>query len=155
MKPRHMIIALALSLCALASLAVGPAWAAGSNPPGDILAGNEAAEKGDLDRAIKLFTQAIESKKLSKENLAIAYNNRGSAYDDKGNVDQAIKDFSKAIETAPEYDAAYYNRSYAMERKGKMAQALKDMEKAVKLVPDDPDFQMRLSYLKSKMEGGQ
>jgi tetratricopeptide (TPR) repeat protein len=159
MKPRLMIIAFALTLCALTSALTSalpcPAWAAASNPAGDILAGNEAAEKGDLDRAIKLFSQAIESKKLSKENLAIAYNNRGSAYDDKGNVDQAIKDFTKAIETSPEYDAAYYNRSYALERKGKLAQSLKDMEKAVKLVPDDPDFQMRLSYLKSKIEGGQ
>ncbi len=153
MKTRLTFSLLAFALWAMAS--AGPALAASPspNPAGEILAGNEAAEKGDLDQAIKHFTRAIDSKKLSKENLAIAHNNRGSAYDDKGNVDQAIKDYSKAIAINPDYDAAYYNRSYAYERKGKIAQALKDMEKAVKLVPDDPDFQMRLSYLQTKSDG--
>jgi tetratricopeptide (TPR) repeat protein len=70
-------------------------------------------------------------------------------------VDQAIKDFTKAIETAPDYDAAYYNRSYALERKGKLIQALNDMEKALELAPDDQDFQLRLSYLKPKINEGQ
>ncbi len=147
---RGWAFALAL-LVALAALPAMPALAAA--PASDIMAGNQAAEKGDLDQAIKFFSRAIDSKKLSKENLAIAYNNRGSAYDDKGNAEQAIKDYSKAIEVNPDYDAAYYNRSFAHERKGRLKQALADMEKAVKLVPDDPDFQQRLEYLKAKRDG--
>jgi len=137
--------------CLLLLILAAPALAAG--PASDIVAGNQAAEAGNLDQAIKLFTKAIESKKLSKENLAIAYNNRGNAHDDKGNMDQAIKDYTKAIEINPEYDAAYYNRSYALERKGCLAQALADMEKAARLVPDDPDFQQRLEYLRAKKSG--
>ncbi|MFH1057648.1 MAG: tetratricopeptide repeat protein [Pseudomonadota bacterium] len=128
-----------------------PAGAAA--PVNEIMAGNRAAEKGDLDRAIKHFTAAIESGKLSKENQAIAYNNRGSALDDKRQVDKAIADYSKAIAINPRYDAAYYNRSYAYERKGKLAEALQDMERAVQLEPDDGDFQQRLTYLKSKLAG--
>lgn len=146
---KTLSIAKLLLAAGLLAILAAPALAA---PANDILAGNEAAEHGDLDKAIKIFTQAIESKKLSKENLAIAYNNRGSAWDDKGKAEQAVKDFSKAIQVNPEYDAAYYNRSYTLERQGRLPQAIKDMEKAVALVPDDPDFQMRLAYLKNKLE---
>ncbi len=135
----------------LLALFCAPAWAAAPAPASEILAGNRAAEKGDLDKAIKYFSAAIESGKLSKENLAIAYNNRGSAYDDKGATDKAIKDFGKAIELNPKYDAPYYNRSHSYERKGLIAEAYGDMEKATKLEPDDQDFQQRLLYLKSRM----
>lgn len=141
-----------LVVLALVSLLLAaPAEAAA--PVNDIMAGNRAAEKGDLDRAIKHFTAAIESGKLSKENLAIAYNNRGSALDDKGQTEKAIADYSKSISINPRYDAAYYNRSYAYERRGKLAEALQDMERAVQIEPDDSDFQQRLTYLKSKLAG--
>jgi tetratricopeptide (TPR) repeat protein len=143
-------LALAFSLVLILAAPVSAAA-----PATDILAGNQAAEAGNLDQAIKLFSKAIDSKKLSKENLAIAYNNRGSAYDDKGNIEQAVRDYTKAIEINPEYDAAYYNRSFAQERKGRLPQALADMEKAARLVPDDPDFQQRLEYLRAKKQGAQ
>jgi tetratricopeptide (TPR) repeat protein len=146
LKPALPMMAMLLHL-ALAT----PALAAA--PVSEIMAGNQAAEKGDLDRAIKHFTAAIDSGKLSKENLAIAYNNRGSAYDDKKQTDKAIADYTRAIAANPNYDAAYYNRSYAHERKGKVKEALQDMEKAVQLEPDDSDFQQRLTYLKSKLAG--
>lgn len=147
MAPSKLLrIALA---CLLLALFCAPALAA--TPAADILAGNRAAEKGDLDKAIKHFSAAIESGKLSKENQAIAYNNRGSAYDDKGATDKAIKDFSKAMELNPKYDAPYYNRSHAFERKGRISEAYNDMEKAVALEPDDQDFQQRLLYLKSRL----
>ena len=127
------------------------ATALAASPASEILAGNRAAEKGDLERAIKHFTAAIDSGKLSKENMAIAHNNRGSAWDDRRQPDKAIKDYSKAIELNPNYDAAYYNRSYAYERKGQIALAFRDMENAVRLEPDDQDFQQRLLYLKTRM----
>ncbi|CAO0821748.1 Tetratricopeptide repeat protein [Desulfarculales bacterium] len=135
----------------LLALLCSPALAASPTSTSEILVGNHAAEKGDLDKAIRHFSAAIESGKLSKENLAIAYNNRGSAYDDKGATDKAIKDFSKAIELNPKYDAPFFNRSHAYERKGSIAEAYSDMEKAALLEPDDQDFQQRLLYLKSRM----
>ncbi|MBI4798172.1 MAG: tetratricopeptide repeat protein [Desulfarculus sp.] len=144
------LIGIALAYLLLTVLCA-PAWAAAPSPAAAILAGNRAAEKGDLDGAIKHFSAAIDSGKLSKENLAIAYNNRGSAYDDKSATDKAIKDFSKAIQLNPRYDAPYFNRSHAYERKGMITEAYADMEKAAQLEPDDQDFQQRLTYLKSRM----
>lgn len=57
----------------------------------DILAGNESAQSGDWNKAISHFTKAIESGSLSKPNLAVAYNNRGSAWDDKGHLDNSLR----------------------------------------------------------------
>ena len=143
----------ALPLLAVLLSLVLSAPALAASPVSEIMAGNQAAEKGDLDRAIKHFSAAIDSGKLSKENLAIAYNNRGSAYDDKRQTDKAIADYTRAIAANPKYDAAYYNRSYAYERKGRLPEAYHDMEKAVQLEPDDSDFQQRLTYLQSKLAG--
>ena len=82
-------------------LAAQPALA---GPKDDIRAGMRAAQNGDMEKAIKLFSKAINSKKLSKANLAITYTNRGSAYDDMGQTDMAVLDYngrSKPIPTMP------------------------------------------------------
>jgi tetratricopeptide (TPR) repeat protein len=51
------------------------------------------AEKGDLDRAMADYNEAIRF----DPNLAIAYNNRGALWNRKGNADQAIADFDQTI----------------------------------------------------------
>ncbi|MGD8564677.1 MAG: tetratricopeptide repeat protein [Desulfarculaceae bacterium] len=119
-------------------------WAAGVD---DIRAGNDAARSGNLKKAIELFTKAIKSGRLSKENLAIAYNNRGSAWDDQGRADQAIRDYNKAVKTNPKYAEAYYNRSFAYERKGLFKLALADIKKAASLEPNEALYRERHQYL--------
>ena len=59
--------------------------------------GVEAYQRGDLDRAIQDYTEAI----ALNPDLAEAYNNRGNAYWEKGDHDQAIKDFDRAIVLNP------------------------------------------------------
>lgn len=115
-----------------------------------ILSGNEAAQRGDLGSAIGHFTKAIDSGELTKPNLAVAYNNRGSAWDDKGQLDKALKDYSKAIETDPSYHEAYFNRSQAYEKKGGMAKALDDAKKAAALSPQDEEYSARVGQIQAK-----
>ncbi len=62
--------------------------------------------KGDHDRAIKDFDQAV---KLDGKN-AVALNNRGIAYRNQGKYDRAIADFDEAIKLKPDYAVAMYNR---------------------------------------------
>jgi tetratricopeptide (TPR) repeat protein len=124
---------------------------AAAGPMEDIKAGNLAAQSGDLKRAIKLYTKAIDSKKLSRANLAVAYTNRGVAQDDLGQSDLAVLDYIKAVKADPRYAIAYYNRSFVYEKKDLMGMALKDAEKALALSPDDKDYKERIEYLKYKM----
>ncbi len=138
----------ALIVLVVVMFTAGPALA---GPKDDILAGMRAAQNGDMEKAVKLFTKAIKSKKLSKENLAIAYTNRGSANDDMGQTDLAVLDYNRALKANPGYAMAYYNRSFAYEKKRMFDLALKDIQRAMAILPGDGDFQHREAYLKHKL----
>ena len=80
--------------------------------------GIEEYEKGNYDKAIEYFTEAIEL----NSNNAIAYHNRGLAYlktgskytpEGRASLEKAISDYSKAVELKPDYVEAYYHRGIA------------------------------------------
>ena len=77
------------------------------------------------------------SLKFTKNLLAIAYVNRGSAYGEKGHYDRAIEDFNKAISINPNYAGAYNNRGNAYYKKGQYDRAIEDYNKAIALDPND------------------
>src|SRR3977135_367604 len=56
-----------------------------------------------LDLRIDACTSFIQSKGLSQDRLAIAFQNRGSAYLGKGDADRAIQDYDQAIKLDPKY----------------------------------------------------
>ncbi|HEU4379965.1 MAG TPA: tetratricopeptide repeat protein [Hyphomicrobiaceae bacterium] len=66
---------------------------------------------------------------------AMAFYNRGSAYQTKGDVDKAITDFDAAIGLKPDYAAAYENRARAHVAKGDYTRAVADVTKAGELAP--------------------
>ena len=150
LKKAFLLPTLLLTVCALQFMLSAPALSAAKD---DIVAGIKAARSGQQEKAIKLFTRAIDSGKLSRTNLAIAYTNRGSAHDDLNRADQAVGDFNSAIKADPKFSFAYYNRSYAYEKKGLLKLALKDMETAAGMEPGDADYKDRLKYLKFKASG--
>ncbi len=143
--PRTLFIAL-LAVLALAAVAL-----AGGKQ--DIVAGNQAAQDGQFKKAITLYTKAIESGQLTATNLAVAYNNRGSAHDDLGQPKAALADYNQAILTDPSYAEAYYNRSYAFEKMKLWPRALADAIRAAELQPNDEVYLQREQYLRSKAKG--
>ena len=66
---------------------------------------------------------------------AIAYYNRGAAFQTKGDVDRAITDYDAAIGLKPDYAAAYENRARAYVAKGDYTRAVADVTKAGELAP--------------------
>ena len=72
------------------------------------------AKKGDFDKEVADYTEAIRL----KPDLADAYYGRGLALGKKGDVDRSIADFSDAIRLNPKYAPAYYDRgvAYGMKR---------------------------------------
>src|ERR1700722_10619627 len=91
--------------------------------------GNAYLSKGDLDRAIADYNQAISlDPKYSK-----AYHGRAIAYKARGDVDRAIVDYNQAIGLDPKYAIAYNNRGVAYEGKGDLDRALADYSQAISL----------------------
>jgi Flp pilus assembly protein TadD len=87
--------------------------------------------KGDLDRAIKDYSQAI---KLAPDDPD-GYNNRGLALLDKRKFDEAIVDFTKIISLRPQEAKYYFNRGLAYLEKGVFDSALPDFNQAISLNP--------------------
>jgi tetratricopeptide (TPR) repeat protein len=92
-------------------------------------------EKGDLEGAIKFYTEAIRL----KPNYADAFSRRGAARHAKGDFEGAIKDCTEAIRLKPDYADAFYNRGTARHDKGDFEGAIKDCTEAIRLKPDYAD----------------
>jgi hypothetical protein len=88
----------------------------------------------DYDQAIANFTKAIEM----DPKYALAYNERGIAYQGRGDYDRAIADYTKAIELDPKVAYAYYIRGLSYLKKGNTDQATADMDRARQLDPSLP-----------------
>jgi Flp pilus assembly protein TadD len=93
---------------------------------------NDAYDRGDYDKAIAEYTQAIRA----LPNLAILYSHRGDAYDEKGDYDKAIADFTEAIRINPNYANAYYGRGYTYIDKSDYDKAIADLNEAIRLYPN-------------------
>jgi tetratricopeptide (TPR) repeat protein len=87
------------------------------------------------DLMIKGCTALIRSGKFSGQDLAVAFTNRGSAYDDERDEDRAIADHDQAIKIDPTLDLAFNNRANAYGRKGEIDRAIADYDEAIRLNP--------------------
>src|SRR6266853_2078262 len=66
--------------------------------------GSGYATKGDYDRAIQDFDQALQL----NSNDAIAFFDRGLAFAHKGDYDRAIQDYDQALQLNPKFADAFY-----------------------------------------------
>src|SRR6516164_8569996 len=64
---------------------------------------------------------------------AVAFNNRGMAYQAKGQYDHAIADFDEAIRRDPKLAPAFYNRGLAYGSKDQYDRAIVDFDEAIRL----------------------
>lgn len=72
-----------------------------------------AAERGDFDKALELYSQAINSGTLRSYHMVGAYNARGLIYFYRGEQPSAIADFTKALEYEPDSALILRNRCMA------------------------------------------
>jgi len=68
----------------------------------DATAGLDAYNRGAYDDAIRLFTKAIQSGRLSSSDKEFAYLNRGNAYAGKGDYPRATADLKLALKLKPD-----------------------------------------------------
>src|SRR5215813_1639235 len=93
--------------------------------------GHTDINNGDYDKAIAAFSDAMRLDPKS----ALAFTNRGVAYERKGDMDRAIADFSEAIRLDPNYALASSDRGIAYARKGDNDRAIADFNEAIRLDP--------------------
>jgi tetratricopeptide (TPR) repeat protein len=96
--------------------------------------GRRAAVKGDLDRAVADFSEAIRI----DPKYPVSYSERGQALFKLGETDRAIADYSAAIKRDPQFGAALRARGMAYLYRGANDLALADLSRAIKLAEDDP-----------------
>jgi tetratricopeptide (TPR) repeat protein len=110
------------------------------------LRGAAYSVKGEYDRAIADFDQALQSPRtdppfpstlISYLRLAFAHAHRGYAYGRKGDFDRAMPDLNKAIELDPRFARAYALRAAIYALRGDAAHAIADADEALQLDPSD------------------
>lgn len=108
-----------------------------------LLAGSAAGDarqkcsQGDEPQArIAACTELIRSGEHAGRNLAIAYNNRGTARDELGEHSAAIEDYDAALRIDPDYAAAHYNRGRAHDELGAYRAAIADYDAALRIEPE-------------------
>lgn len=87
--------------------------------------GQEHHLRGDLDRAIELYTKSLALYPTSE-----AYTFRGWAYSFQGRVDEAIDECKKAIACDPTFGNPYNDIGSYLVGKGKLDEAIDWLEKA-------------------------
>jgi len=115
---------------------------ASASPEWDACKGSEP--QYSIDQQIAGCTKAIESDRAAQappRSLAVAYYNRGYAYDDKEQYERAIADYSRAIELDPSYVKAYAERCRTRAITNRdLKLALADCDKALALNHPKPHY---------------
>lgn len=93
--------------------------------------GNEYYILGDYIKAVQILSKPV----IMNPANAVAYYNRGCAYQSADSLECAEKDYSKAISLRDNYPDAYYNRGLVYECGNQYEKALTDFKKVVSLNP--------------------
>ncbi|UCG80800.1 MAG: tetratricopeptide repeat protein [Desulfobacterales bacterium] len=111
--------------------------------------GNEAAEAGDYEKAIRCFERTIA---LDPMHLS-GYRNIGCVYGMRGMWDEAIEPFKKALAINPNDAHIRHNLGFCWYKKGILDEAIAEFEKAIALDSEFRDAYHNLAvvYGKKKM----
>ena len=120
----------AAALCFVAALVLSQAASAESKQDWD------DCTSSDADVSLAGCSNIIGRAKDTKNNLAIAYFNRGIAYQNKGDHAKAIAEFNQSIKLNASDPAAYRNRGYSYAQTGEFDRAIDDYNQTIKLKPD-------------------
>lgn len=89
--------------------------------------------KGDLDRAIADFDNAIRLNPKDKE----AISDRGNAYRTKGDFERAIADYDQLLQLDAKNARAYFHRARFYWQIGSLEKSLADLDQSIQLNPKD------------------
>jgi tetratricopeptide (TPR) repeat protein len=98
---------------------------------GQVLQGDLLAERGDVDGAVRAYSEALAAGGPS----AAIYFKRGSAYCSNSDLDKCIEDFDRAVAVDPNHADVLAARANARLQKGDALGALQDFDGAIQRDP--------------------
>ena len=113
--------------------------------------GNYHFKKREYQRAIELFSEAIEK----VPDFADAYNNRGLCHEEMANPAQAIADYEKAVELDDSFSQAKLNMARALIHSGETDKSGKLLEELQNKYKDSTayyDYRGQWDLLKNQMD---
>ena len=105
--------------------------------------GREHARDDEFNRAIMLFSRAIE---LNPQNFG-AYSFRGAVYFEIKSYKKALEDFDKALDMKPECVLCYSSRAQTKEKLEDWIGAYEDYTSAIVFSPKDPELYYKRASL--------
>lgn len=97
--------------------------------------GAAAMIRGQFERAVSLYDEALATPDVSKFVQASIYSDRGVAKWRMKQTREAIDDFNESIQLSPESATVYNNRGNALMDLGHPEEAIKDFDRAITLQP--------------------
>jgi tetratricopeptide (TPR) repeat protein len=137
-----LILVLALLACGGLTVRIGQA----SEAEQHYQAGNKLRDQRQFEKAIAEYDEAL---RLDPK-LAIAYNNRGGAYDNLGQHQRAIQDLDEALRLDPKLAEAYATRAAAYAVLRKYEEAERDVARAVELGLDAARLKAAIEEIKRR-----
>ncbi len=98
--------------------------------------GAAALMRGQYDKAIASYDEALSAPEIADFIEASIYSDRGVAKWRLGQTKEAIEDFNKSIELSSENATVYNNRGNALMDLGHADEAVKDFDRAIALSPN-------------------
>ena len=134
---RSFLVAITATICIAVTACSDSQWVLRESQARSWCAGPDTAITPDL--RISGCTTLIQSGRETQSILAVAFCNRGNAYQDyKGDYDRAIQDYDQAVRLKPDDAAALNNRCWARAVANKALEAaLSDCNESLRLRPDD------------------
>ena len=103
--------------------------------PGAILSRRFPVRKLAVTAGLLLAAFAVQAQVDPAD--AVAYFDRGLAWESKGDYDKAVADYNEALRLNPDFAGAYNNRGVAYFYKEDYRHARADWEQALRLDPND------------------
>jgi tetratricopeptide (TPR) repeat protein len=97
-----------------------------------LLKGNEEVNKGDTEKALYYYSEALKLDSCFVD----ALNNIGTVHHKAHRFKDAIASYSKAIGCKPDYSQAWFHRANSYYESGEYYNALKDIDHLTKATPD-------------------